>query len=123
MTATSSPPETLEPSEPARKHEEIDPVHDIDAKQTILWLGISGLVVFISLWVLLQVFKVVVVSEAFEGQPLLRRHQQVNVLLAEELKAGLHALSMETLTPAQWTARGGEILASPPCLGGSKAEG
>ena len=63
MTATSSPPETLEPSEPARKHEEIDPVHDIDAKQTILWLGISGLVVFISLWVLLQVFKVVISSE------------------------------------------------------------
>ncbi len=63
MTATSSPPETLEPSEPARKHEEIDPAHDIDAKQTILWLGVSGLVVFISLWVLLQVFKVVISSE------------------------------------------------------------
>ncbi len=63
MTATSSPPETLEPSEPARKHEEIDPAHDIDAKQTILWLGISALTVFISLWVLLQVFKVVISSE------------------------------------------------------------
>ncbi len=68
-------------------------------------------------------FKVVIVAEAFAGQPLVRRHQQVNAILAEELKAGLHALSMETLTPAQWTARGGEILASPPCLGGSKAEG
>ncbi len=63
MTATSSPPETLEPSEPARKRKEIDPTHDIDAKQTILWLGISGLVVFISLWVLLQVFKVVISGE------------------------------------------------------------
>ncbi len=68
-------------------------------------------------------FKVVVVSAAFEGQPLVRRHQQVNAILAEELKAGLHALSMETLTAAEWTARGGEISASPPCLGGSKAEG
>jgi BolA protein len=68
-------------------------------------------------------FKVVVVSDVFEGQPRVRRHQQVNTLLAEELKAGLHALSMETLTAAEWTARGGQTLESPPCLGGSKTEG
>jgi BolA protein len=68
-------------------------------------------------------FKVVVVSDAFEGQPRVRRHQQVNAVLAEELEAGLHALSMETLTAAEWTARGGQTLESPPCLGGSKTEG
>ena len=68
-------------------------------------------------------FKVVVVSDAFEGQPRVRRHQQVNAVLAKEFEAGLHALSMETLTAAEWTARGGRTLESPPCLGGDKAEG
>jgi BolA protein len=32
----------------------------------------------------------------------------------------VHALSIEALTPEQWTARGGQTLPSPPCLGGSK---
>ncbi|MDH3473647.1 MAG: BolA/IbaG family iron-sulfur metabolism protein [Rhodospirillales bacterium] len=68
-------------------------------------------------------FKVVVVSDAFEGQPRVRRHQQVNAVLAEEFEAGLHALSMETLTAAEWTARGGQTLESPPCMGGGKTDG
>ncbi len=68
-------------------------------------------------------FKVVVVSERFEGQPLVRRHQAVNAILAQELKEDIHALSLETLTGAEWTARGGQTLKSPPCLGGSKADG
>ncbi len=68
-------------------------------------------------------FKVVIVSERFRGQPLVRRHQAVNTALAEELKNGLHALSIETLTGAEWDARGGETMASPPCMGGSKADG
>ncbi|MEZ4450041.1 MAG: BolA family protein [Nannocystaceae bacterium] len=66
-------------------------------------------------------FKVVVVSDAFDGQLLIARHRQVHALLADELKGGVHALSIEALTPAQWAARGGEVMASPPCLGGSKA--
>ncbi len=67
-------------------------------------------------------FKLVVVSDAFEGKPLVRRHQAVNAVLAKELKGDIHALSMETLTGAEWQARGGQIMASPPCRGGSKAE-
>ncbi len=66
-------------------------------------------------------FKVVVVSDRFEGKPLVRRHQAVNAALAEELAGEIHALSMETLTAAEWHKRGGETLASPPCLGGGKA--
>lgn len=66
-------------------------------------------------------FKLVVVSDAFEGLRLVQRHQKVNGLLADELKAGLHALSMETLTSGEWRARGGTVMESPPCLGGSKA--
>ena len=68
-------------------------------------------------------FKVVVVSDRFDGQPLVRRHQTVNAILARELKEDIHALSLETLTESEWTARGGATLTSPPCLGGSKADG
>ena len=67
-------------------------------------------------------FRVVVVSDAFEDLPLVRRHRRVNEILAEELRERIHALSMQTLTQAEWTDRGGETLASPPCLGGGKAE-
>ena len=68
-------------------------------------------------------FKVVVVSDRFEGQRLVQRHQAVNAILARELKEDIHALSLETLTGAEWAARGGETLTSPPCLGGGKADG
>ena len=66
-------------------------------------------------------FKVIVVSDKFEGMRLVRRHQEVNNLLASELSAGVHALSMETLTSGEWAERGGSTFSSPPCLGGSKA--
>jgi stress-induced morphogen len=65
-------------------------------------------------------FKVVIVSDAFEGQTLISRHRAVNASLADELHAGLHALSIHAYTPQQWRDRGGEVPASPPCLGGSK---
>jgi stress-induced morphogen len=66
-------------------------------------------------------FKVLVVSAAFEGLGLVDRHRKVNEILAAELKRGLHALTMKTLTPAQWSEQGGASFQSPPCLGGSKA--
>jgi BolA protein len=68
-------------------------------------------------------FKVVVVSGKFEGKRLVQRHQAVNAVLAEELAGEVHALSMETLTVVEWRKRGGQTLESPPCLGGSKADG
>ncbi len=67
-------------------------------------------------------FKVVVVSDAFEGVPLLRRHQTINEILADELSEAVHALSMQTLTQSEWVARNGQTMNSPPCLGGSKAQ-
>jgi BolA family transcriptional regulator, general stress-responsive regulator len=66
-------------------------------------------------------FKVIVVSRAFEGVPLVKRHRMVNGILADELRGGVHALSIHAYTPDQWTAHGGEAPKSPPCLGGSKA--
>ncbi|QIK37567.1 BolA family transcriptional regulator [Caldichromatium japonicum] len=63
-------------------------------------------------------FKLLVVSAAFAGISLLERHRQINELLADEFKQGLHALTMHTWTPEEWQARGGAP-ESPPCLGGS----
>ena len=65
-------------------------------------------------------FKVIVVSDRFAGQRLVKRHQALNALLADELKGGVHALSLETLTDQEWQARGGQTLQTPDCLGGGK---
>lgn len=65
-------------------------------------------------------FKVVVVSESFAGQGLVSRHRAVNHSLAAQLEGGVHALSIQALTPEQWAERGGVVPDSPPCLGGSK---
>jgi stress-induced morphogen len=67
-------------------------------------------------------FKVIVVSEAFAGQTPVARHRAVNKALAAQLAGGVHALSIQAFTPAQWAERGGVVPPSPPCLGGSKAE-
>lgn len=65
-------------------------------------------------------FKVVIVTNAFDGVSRVQRHQQVNGILAKELQDDIHALSMQTMTPDEWAARGGEVMESPECLGGSK---
>ena len=67
-------------------------------------------------------FKLVIVSDAFDGKRLVQRHMAVNGILAEELKGGVHALSLETLTAGEWAQRGGRTFESPPCHGGSKAD-
>ncbi|KAF0909837.1 hypothetical protein E2562_000151 [Oryza meyeriana var. granulata] len=46
-------------------------------------------------------FNVWVVSEAFEGKSLLKRHRAVYDLLQDELKSGLHALSIDAKTPSE----------------------
>ena len=66
-------------------------------------------------------FRVLVVSERFEGQGLVARHRALNQLLHEELHGGLHALALHTWTPEEWFDKGGAAPQSPPCLGGSKA--
>lgn len=67
-------------------------------------------------------FKLVIVSDEFAGQTLVRRHQAINGILAEELRGPIHALSLQTFTPSEWQARGGTVAESPDCLGGSKAD-
>lgn len=67
-------------------------------------------------------FKLVIVSDRFEGVPRVKRHQTVNAILEKELREDIHALSMETLTAEEWRKRGGRTFDSPQCLGGGKAD-
>ena len=67
-------------------------------------------------------FKLVIVSEAFEGEGLLARHRRVNRLLADQLAGAVHALGLHTHTPAEWAERGESVPPSPPCRGGAKRE-
>ena len=47
-----------------------------------------------------------IVSPEFEGKRPIARHQRVYATLGERLKTDeVHALSMKTLTPAEWTAK------------------
>lgn len=64
-------------------------------------------------------FKVVLATAAFVGKRQVQRHQAVYACLAEELKAGVHALALHTFSPDEWLAKG-QVPASPQCLGGSK---
>jgi len=47
-------------------------------------------------------FEAVIVSAAFEGKRPIARHQMVYAVLGDRMKAEIHALSMKTLTPAEW---------------------
>lgn len=67
-------------------------------------------------------FKLVIVAERFAGETRVGRHRAVNRILADELANHIHALSLHTLTPDEWRAKGGAIPDSPPCLGDGKAE-
>ena len=47
-------------------------------------------------------FEAIIVSDAFEGKQRIARHQIVYAALGERMKAEIHALSMRTLTPAEF---------------------
>ena len=47
-------------------------------------------------------FEAVIVCAGFEGKRLIARHQMVYAALGDRMKAEIHALSMKTLTPAEW---------------------
>jgi acid stress-induced BolA-like protein IbaG/YrbA len=53
-----------------------------------------------------QHFFATIVSDAFEGKRLIARHQLVYAALGDRMRAEIHALSMKTLTPAEWTPSG-----------------
>ncbi|KDE39006.1 MAG: BolA family protein [Nitrincola lacisaponensis] len=65
-------------------------------------------------------FKLALVSPDFEGQPKVRRHQQVYGLVAELMQNPIHALALHLYTPQEWQAQQGQIPASPNCKGAAK---
>lgn len=68
-------------------------------------------------------FKVLLVSTDFEKKAPMARHRMVYALLDEELKmeGGIHALSIEAKTPAQY-AKNSEIQKTPACAGGDAGD-
>jgi acid stress-induced BolA-like protein IbaG/YrbA len=48
-------------------------------------------------------FFATIVSAAFEGLPRVRRHQRVYEVLGDRMREQIHALSMKTLTPAEFS--------------------
>ncbi len=52
-----------------------------------------------------QHFDAVIVSAEFRGKNRVQQHQVVYRALGERMREEIHALSMKTLTPEEWTAR------------------
>ena len=67
-------------------------------------------------------FRVIVVSEAFDGRRKVARHQQVYAALNAQLEGPVHALALHTYTPQEWQQRQQDAPASPECHGGSKSD-
>ena len=64
-------------------------------------------------------FKIIAVSTEFDGKMPIARHRIINKALAEDLAGPIHALSLHTMTPDEWSEKG-QAPESPPCLGGGK---
>ncbi len=50
-------------------------------------------------------FEALIVSAAFEGESRIARHQRVYAALGDRMRQEIHALSMRTLTPAEFQAQ------------------
>ena len=48
-------------------------------------------------------FQALIVSAAFAGKSRVQRHQIVYAALGDRMREEIHALSMQTLTPAEWS--------------------
>nr|WP_294840741.1 BolA/IbaG family iron-sulfur metabolism protein [uncultured Methylotenera sp.] len=47
-------------------------------------------------------FEAVIVSPEFVGKTMVKQHQLVYAALGDRMRAEIHALSMQTLTPEAW---------------------
>ena len=70
-------------------------------------------------------FKVVIVSDMFEGKAIIERHRMVNSALSEELKQSIHALSIQGTStyslPFPFTQKYiSTIYPHPPCCTSAK---
>ena len=66
-------------------------------------------------------FKVIIVTNSFEGERLIKRHRAINAVLATELAEKIHALALHTYTEKEWhDYYEANTPLSPKCLGGGK---
>lgn len=66
-------------------------------------------------------FRLVIVSDAFEGVNRVQRQRRVYSCLSEELAGPVHALQLKCLTNTEYEAAEGEVtLKAPPCGGGHR---
>lgn len=63
-------------------------------------------------------FKIVLVSDKFEGMRQLQRHRLVFDVIKVETSL-IHAISLFTYTKGEWEAKGQAVSDSPRCRGGS----
>ena len=66
-------------------------------------------------------FRLVIVSQMFDGLSRVGRHQLVYKAADEALQKGVHALAMQCFTESEW-ADDPERVRSPPCKGGTKKD-
>jgi BolA protein len=66
-------------------------------------------------------FKVIIVTDDFIGERLIKRHRAINSLLSIELAEKIHALALHTYTKDEWDKYYAENTPlSPKCLGGGE---
>lgn len=58
-------------------------------------------------------FFATIVSAEFDGESRVKRHQRVYRALGDRMREQIHALSMKTLTPAEWAPEGTPAAAHP----------
>jgi acid stress-induced BolA-like protein IbaG/YrbA len=58
-------------------------------------------------------FFATIVAAEFEGCTRVQRHQRVYAALGDRMRAQIHALSMKTLTPAEWQVLPAPATAQP----------
>lgn len=66
-------------------------------------------------------FKIIIVSDKFNGERLLKRHQMVYKVLADELATKVHAIALHTYTGKEWQYLKETPPVSPPCRGGGSS--
>jgi BolA protein len=46
-------------------------------------------------------FRIYIVAQAFQGKSRIERHRMINATLADELRAGIHALAIHAAAPEE----------------------
>ena len=59
-------------------------------------------------------FFATIVSSLFEGKLRVARHQLVYAALGDRMREEIHALSMKTLTPAEWATQAAQATPATP---------